>query len=341
MKKLFTHISESDLDKPFRKKQLFQAVFSCGITDFNEITTVPAELKSKLSENYALSLVSEADRFVSSDGTVKFLFKLYDDNYVESVFLIDKNNRVTFCISSQIGCRMGCVFCQTGKMGLIRNLTSEEIVSQVISLYGYMKNDLKIDDRMFNIVYMGMGEPLDNFNELVSSLKMTTDKGFFGLSPSRITVSTCGMLDKIEPLLEEFPALRIAVSLNSSIQEKREKVMPVSVKYPVTDIFSVLSELFIKYKNRFTLEYVLIKGFNDGKEDIKELLKFNTNAFHINIIPLNHSDEIVKRPSEGDINYFMNELEKKKVCVTRRYRRGEDIKADCGQLYYAFKKDQG
>lgn len=337
MKDFFLDIPESAVDKKFRIKQIKDFVFKNGILNISDMTNIPMEMRTSLGNAYEIVALSEVERQVSVDGTVKFLFKLNDGLFVESVFLIDKNERVTFCISSQVGCRMGCVFCQTGKMGLERGLTAYEILSEVVFLYGYMVNEKKIDDRLFNIVFMGMGEPFDNYDNLIESIKLITDRSNFGLSPSRITVSTCGIIDKIEPILDIFPTLRVAVSLNNPIQEKREKVMPIAKKFSLTMMAELLNKVYDKYKSRITLEYVLIKNSNMGIEDIDALELFNSEAFHINVIPLNHSDDTVERPEEKEISLFISQLEKRGFCVTRRYRRGADIQADCGQLYHSMK----
>ncbi len=218
-------------------------------------------------------------------------------------------------------------------MGLIRDLTYSEIVSQILYLSSVMKEDKDVVDASFNIVFMGMGEPLDNFEEVAKSLEILTDKEYFNLSQGRITVSTSGINDKIEPLLERFNNIKIALSLISANNAKRASVMPVTNKFPVEILYKTLSECYKKYKNRFTLEYVLIKNFNMSDEDIDDLELFNKEPFHINLIPLNHSDDDMKRPEENEIKHFQTKLEKKGFCVTRRYRRGDDINADCGQLY--------
>lgn len=331
-------ISVEEVDRPFRVKQLFNAIFKQGVIDFALISTLPLSFRSYLKEHFCILELEERARETSVDGTVKFLFQLKDGNCVEAVFLMDKNHHVTFCISSQVGCRMGCVFCQTGKMGLIRNLTSYEILSEVIFLYHFMVSERQLTDRMFNIVYMGMGEPFDNYDALIASLELITDPRLFALSPTRITVSTSGLIDKIEPILEKFPTLKIALSLNSPIQKKREEIMPVAKKYCLEEIAVLLKRLYRKTRNRFTLEYVLIKNENMGKEECKALELFRHEAFHINVIPLNHSDERIKRPEEQEIQEFVSFLERKGFCVTRRYRRGADINADCGQLYYSHSK---
>lgn len=319
----------------YRIKQLRDFLFDKAILSFDSITTFPFDLREELKKRFSIIDIEENNRVISKDGTVKFLFKLKDDNYIESVFLKDINNRVTFCISTQCGCRMGCLFCKTGKMGLIRNLTYSEIISQIIYLNNYQKYVEHIEDKKFNIVFMGMGEPLDNLANLIITIEILTSKDKFGISQSRITVSTSGIFDKIQPLLEKFNNIKIAISLNNPIQEEREKIMPIAKKYRVDQLIEILKTIYDKYKNRITLEYVLIKDVNMSLKHIKALEIFNNPMFHINLIPLNNSNENIKRPTEKEIKNFYNELKKRGFCVTRRYRRGADINADCGQLFYS------
>ena len=332
--KNITLLSDNDVDKPFRKKQIYDAIFKKGVVEISAISTLSKDLRNQLTQNFHILELEEIVRKESVDGTVKFLFRLHDGKCVEAVFLIDKNNHVTFCISSQVGCRMGCVFCKTGTMGLQRNLSALEILSEVLYLYHFMTAEKGLKDQLFNIVYMGMGEPLDDLDNVTESISMITNPTFFGLSPSRITISTCGLLDRIEPTMQRFPTLRFALSLNHPIQEEREKIMPIARKFSLDEIAVKLKDLYAKYKNRFTLEYVLIKDVNMSKKDIDALQRFRHPAFHINLIPLNHSDDKVKRPEEKEISRFMQELEKRHFCVTRRYRRGADIDAACGELCY-------
>jgi len=319
----------------YRIKQLNDFLFKKASLSFDNITTFPLFLREELKNRFSIINLSEEERFISKDGTVKFLFKLNDNNYIESVFLKDINNRVTFCISTQCGCRMGCLFCKTGKMGLIRNLNYSEIVSQILYLNNYQKYKEQIDDKKFNVVFMGMGEPLDNLDNLMKAIEILIDKDKFGISQSRITVSTCGIIDKIPLLLEKFNNIRLAISLNNPIQEEREKFMPISKKYKLKDLVETLNNIYNKYQNRITLEYVLVDDYNLSPLHIKALEIFNSTAFHINLIPLNHSDSDIKRPTEKKIKEFYTKLKEKGFCVTRRYRRGSDINADCGQLFYS------
>lgn len=298
------------------------------------MTNIPLDLRKSLSENFRILTIVESGRRTSSDGVIKFLFELDDKNYVESVYLKDKNNRVTFCVSSQCGCRMGCAFCKTGDMGLIRNLRSDEILSQVLYLYKIMKEDELVVDKYFNIVFMGMGEPLDNLLNVKTAISNLVDKKNLGISQTRITISTCGVADKIEDLLESFPDITLAVSLNSPEQSEREKMMPISKKFPLNLLFQEIKRLYGIYKNRITLEYVLIKGVNMKQQDVDLLSQIDKDIFHINLIPINTAVNDPRRPSEPEIKNFMDKLTAAGLKVTRRYRRGADINADCGQLFY-------
>ncbi|HNZ26979.1 MAG TPA: 23S rRNA (adenine(2503)-C(2))-methyltransferase RlmN [Spirochaetota bacterium] len=331
----FDGLSEREIfDKPYRAGQIFKFIYENCIFDFNDMTNIPLNLRKSLSENFRILSIVESARRTSSDGVIKFLFELDDKNCVESVYLKDKNNRVTFCISSQCGCRMGCAFCKTGDMGLIRNLRADEILSQVLYLYKIMKGDASVVDKYFNIVFMGMGEPLDNLTNVETAISKLIDKKNLGISQTRITVSTCGIADKIEDLLKKFPNITLAVSLNSPEQSEREKMMPVSKKYPLNLLFQELKRLYGVYKNRITLEYVLIKGVNMRRQDVDLLSQIDKDIFHINLIPINVGGDDPRRPSEPEIKSFMDKLTAVGLKVTRRYRRGADINADCGQLFY-------
>lgn len=322
----------------YRYNQLNEAIFKKAILSFNSITSLPMSLREELKEKFFILDLIEENRLISKDGTVKFLFKLSDGNYIESVFLKDITNKVTFCISTQCGCRMGCLFCKTAKMGLIRNLTYSEIVSQIIYLNNYQKYSQNIHDKKFNIVFMGMGEPLDNLENLLIAINILTDKNKFAVSQSRITISTCGIIDKLPVILEKFDNIKIAISLNNPIQSQREKIMPIAKRFKIEELVRVLKNIYDKYKNRITLEYVLIKDYNMSYEHIKALEIFKDISFHINLIPLNNSTEDIKRPQEKEIKEFYNKLKKNNFCVTRRYRKGADINADCGQLFYNISK---
>ncbi|MCG8572489.1 MAG: 23S rRNA (adenine(2503)-C(2))-methyltransferase RlmN [Spirochaetes bacterium] len=326
------------IDKKFRHQQIRDFVFKKYNLDFTGISTLPKKMRERLEQEFVICPLKEISRITAADQTTKFLFQLGDQVQIESVVLFTKNQQTTFCISSQCGCRMGCQFCQTGKMGLVRNLTCSEIIAQVLFLANFsINNQLIQPDEHFNIVFMGMGEPLDNLLAVKEALHYLTHPDFFHIASSRITISTCGMLDQIEPLLKDFPKIKLAVSLNSAIDEKREQIMPINKKFPIKKIAADLTKIYGKYGNRITLEYVLINDFNDGPEDWLALKEFQHKAFHINIIPFNDTNNLESkklRPSESRIKRFIKELEDIGFRVSRRYRRGSEIQADCGQLYW-------
>ncbi len=326
--------ASSIIDKPYRLDQILQNIYHNCVTDFAEMTSLSKPLRETLSNRYDILLLKEEQRWTSSDGTIKFLFELNNDRqFVESVYLKDKNNRVTFCVSSQVGCRMGCTFCKTGRMGLIRNLTSAEILSEVLFLWNIMKHDESVTDKFFNIVFMGMGEPLDNIDNLCAAIDKITNQQYIGMSQTRITISTCGLVDKIESVLMRFPQINFALSLNSSRQEQRLTVMPVAKLHSISEMKKILDSLAVKYKTRFTLEYVMIADFNISYEDAAALKCWTPKHYLINLIPLNHSDDKQQRPTEKQIAKFADMLQKFGLKATRRYRRGADIQADCGQLF--------
>ena len=297
------------------------------------MSNIPQNMQNLLDENFHILDLNEQDKKISADGTVKYLFKLLDGNCIESVILKDENGRYTFCISTQVGCKFNCSFCMTGKMAFIRDLTYSEIISQILFLANAIEKN-------FNIVFMGMGEPLDNFDNLVSSIKIICHKNGFNFSISRVTVSTNGIIDKIPELFKIFPKINLAVSINSFLQGKREKIMPIAKKFLLNDLINILLVCYKKYKNRITLEYVLINNFNDNIEEIEEIKKLKRDPFLINIIPLNIDDSINnnEKLDESKIKWFSEELNKAGFLVTRRYRRGEDIQASCGLLCWQNKK---
>lgn len=323
------YLINSHLDNQYRIKQLIHSIFIKKIFNISDFTIIPKTIRSSLDKDFYILNLIPLKKNISKDGTIKFLFKLSDNNCIESVILKDKNNRITFCISTQVGCKMNCRFCMTGKMGFIRNLEYTEIISQILFLSS-------IENKNFNIVFMGMGEPLDNYENLYKSISILIDKLYFGFSISRITISTSGIIDGIHRLLHDFPSINISISINSMIKKVREELMPISKKNPIDKLFKELYEDYDKYKKRFTLEYVLIKNKNLNINEINEFKKIKKkDAFLINIIPVNSINEPdIEKPDEKHIKWFCRNLKEIGFKVTRRYRRGEDINSACGQLYW-------
>jgi 23S rRNA (adenine2503-C2)-methyltransferase len=316
-----------DLDKPFRKKQLTEFIFQQLLFDFDGMTSLPVSLRDRLSGSYTVLPFEAVERQVSRDGTIKYLLRLLDGTCIEAVILTDRDGRHTFCISSQSGCRMGCAYCKTGSMGLLRNLEAHEIVGQVLFLAAQVQ-------ARYNVVYMGMGEPLDNYDAVAGSLTVLSDPGLCGISQSRITVSTCGVVDRMEPLLRRFPGIGLALSLNSAVQARRERIMPVTRRFPVSDLRDTVHRCYEATGRRVTLEYVMIDGFNLGDDEVEAIRQFDRSAVLLNLIPLNEAAEGYAPPDQAAIGEFSKKLKDAGFTVTRRYRRGDDIDAACGQLFY-------
>ncbi len=328
-KELGAYITDTGLEL-YRAKQLFSFLHKHFVRDINDITTIKKDIRVQLKEQFFIPSIECIQTTKAEDGTVKYLFKLEDSNTVESVFIPMKNDRNTICVSTQIGCKMGCKFCATGKMGFVRNLKTSEIVLQVE--YIMKKHGLK----SINVVYMGMGEPLDNYENTVKSVFILTDEDGINISRRRITLSTCGITPAIEQLKNDLAHINIALSLHSAIDKKRSFLMPINKKYPLNEVMDSLKTFPLPRRKRITFEYVMIKGINDGVEDRKALLRLLSNyKSKLNIIPLNSHDLIdsnLKPPSNTEIEKFADFLRQKGMFVTIRNSKGSAIKAACGML---------
>lgn len=319
------------LKPPFRGRQLFQWIQK-GVTDYKAMTNLPADLIERLEEWGPLPSSRLTDEQRSSDGTGKILLKLQDGLGVESVMLKDDKGRRTACLSTQAGCGMNCAFCKTATMGLKRNLEAGEIVEQFLTL-------TRRFGELNNIVFMGMGEPLANFDALRQSIRIFTHPEGRGMSPRRMTVSTCGLPDEINRLAQELPEVRLAVSLNAATDEIRNRLMPVNKRYPLPALRKALTAHQAATGKRITLEYVLLDGVNDRREDAEALMAFVREPASsplkavINLIPWNRSEGLdFREPRETSIRAFQRNLTDAGLKVVRRYRRGRDIDGACGQL---------
>ncbi|MCK4654388.1 MAG: 23S rRNA (adenine(2503)-C(2))-methyltransferase RlmN [Candidatus Cloacimonetes bacterium] len=315
-------------EKKYRTKQVLNWIYANKTLNFHNMSTLPESLREILTrdlDNY-LPQILKVD--ISSDGTKKYLLSLADDKRIEMV-LIPREEKNTLCISSQVGCAHGCNFCATASLGLIRNLKVYEILSQVFLAMMELKQK-----KLTNIVFMGMGEPLDNLENVIKSVKILQHEQCFKFSPRRITISTCGIIPKLKELTDSGLKIKLAVSLNSAIQEKREKIMPSCKKYPLPELKKALLNFRKGTPYRITFEYVLIKDFNMGKEDVKTLLKFLGDiSCKLNVIVWNEVESLpYKAPTENEIENFINSMKKLSFAVTFRKSRGEDINAACGQL---------
>lgn len=314
--------------KPFRGRQLFEWVHKKRAGTIQEMTNLPARFREQLMEKHSLSAVTEVKRQVSGRGdTVKYLFSLSDGNQIESVWLKYRHGN-SVCISSQVGCRMACSFCASTLDGLSRNLTSGEMLSQIYEI------QRATGERVSNVIVMGMGEPLDNYQNLIKFIRLLSDPDGTCISQRNITVSTCGLVDKIRDLMKEKLQITLAISLHAPNDEIRKKIMPIANRYPLREIFEACREYFLQTGRRITFEYSLIRGVNDREEHAGELARLCKGLnCHINLIPLNEVEERDCRCSlREDIARFQKVLEKNGVNVTIRREMGSDIDAACGQL---------
>jgi 23S rRNA (adenine2503-C2)-methyltransferase len=312
----------------FHARQIFRWMYRRGVADVAAMTDLSLELRAALARDFTLTTPVLVQRETSIDGTEKFLLRLADGRHVESVFIPD-TPAMTFCISTQVGCAMACAFCLTGKMGLVRNLTAAEIVGQVRVLAAA----LNMRDR-FNIVLMGMGEPLHNYDETMKALRILADEHGFGISPRRITLSTVGLLPALERLAKEPVMPNLAISLHAPTDLQRGELVPINRKYGVSDVIAACKRFPLKKRSRITFEYVLLAGVNDSPEDARRLAKLVAGVqAKVNLIPLNAAAGIpFERPSDEAIDRFARIVADHDVDVSVRKSRGRDIRAACGQL---------
>ena len=315
-------------EKAFRAKQIYEWLHKKLADDFGEMTNLSMALREKLDAQYEIRKVELQKRQISKiDGTNKFLFCLQDGNMVESVLMKYKHGN-SVCISSQVGCRMGCRFCASTLDGLERNLTPSEMLRQVYQIQ-------KISgERVSNIVIMGTGEPLDNYDNFVKFVHMISDGHGLNISQRNITASTCGIVPNIRRLAEENLQITLALSLHGSNQEKRKTLMPVANKYALPEVLDGCDYYFEKTGRRITFEYSLVHGVNDTPEDAKELIQIlKSRNCHLNLIPVNPIKERnYEKPDKKSAENFKNKLEKNGINVTIRREMGSDIDGACGQL---------
>ena len=315
-------------EKGFRSRQIYSWIHEKLVDDFEEMTNLPKTLRQKLESAYEIRRVEMEKRQISKiDGTNKFLFCLKDGNMVESVLMKYKHGN-SVCISSQVGCRMGCRFCASTLDGLERNLTPTEMLRQVYQIQ-------KITgERVSNIVIMGTGEPLDNYDNFLKFIHMVSDEHGLNISQRNITASTCGIVPNIRRLAEEKLQITLALSLHGSNQEKRRSLMPVANKYELHEVLEACDYYFEKTGRRITFEYSLVHGVNDTPEDAKELMGIlKDRNCHLNLIPVNPIKERnYEKPDKKSAENFKNKLEKNGINVTIRREMGSDIDGACGQL---------
>lgn len=326
--KELTKVIEDLGEKSFRAKQLYQWMHVKRVSSYDEMTNISKKLKEDLKEQYPFTVLKQAAVQVSKiDGTRKYLFELEDGNVIESVLMRYKHGN-SVCISSQAGCRMGCRFCASTLDGLVRSLRPSEMLEQIYRI------GADIGERISNVVVMGTGEPLDNYDNLLKFIELLTDENGMNLSQRNVTVSTCGIVPKMRELAEQKLQITLALSLHASSQEKRLSLMPVANKYDIHEVVDACKYYFEKTGRRVTFEYSLVGGVNDTDEDAKELtaLVRGMNC-HINLIPVNPIKERdYVQPSQEHIHNFKNKLERNGINVTIRREMGRDIDGACGQL---------
>lgn len=315
-------------DKKFRAAQIFQWLHQKLVTDFDEMTNISADLRLKLKEKCRLTALEPVKVQVSQiDGTSKYLFKLYDGNLIESVLMKYRHGN-SVCISSQVGCRMGCRFCASTLDGMVRNLTPSEMLDQIYRI------QVLTGERVDNVVVMGSGEPMDNYDSLLSFIRLLNDKRGLNISARNLTVSTCGLVPKIYELADEMLQITLAISLHAPNDELRKTMMPISNKYSISQIMEACRYYIEKTGRRISFEYSLVDGVNDTIECATQLIGLARGLkCHINLIPVNPIKERDYRQSETKAIYeFKNKLEKCGINVTIRREMGRDIDGACGQL---------
>jgi 23S rRNA (adenine2503-C2)-methyltransferase len=319
-----------DLGHPrFHARQVFRWVYKRGVTDFAGMSDLGRDLRAELAEacTIATPVVERQER--SEDGTTKFLLRLADGKHIESVFIPDTPAQ-TFCISTQVGCAMKCAFCLTGKMGIDRNLTAGEIAGQVRVL----ARELGMLDTRFNIVLMGMGDPLHNYENPMKALRILADEHGFAMAGRRITLSTVGVLPALERLATEPLMPNLAISLHATTEDQRDMLVPINRKYGLKELLDACRRFPLKRRERITFEYVLLQDVNDTPEDARRLVRLlHGIKGKVNLLPLNEAAGIpFARPSDDRVNRFARTLSEHGITVSVRRSRGRDIRAACGQL---------
>jgi 23S rRNA (adenine2503-C2)-methyltransferase len=309
----------------FRAEQLLRWIYLRGVTDFSEMTDLAKPFREEMSQRAFISIFTPETVEVSSDGTRKFLFRLYDGRSVETVLIPMEGGRNTLCISTQVGCAMQCSFCLTGTFGLERNLSASEIVNQVCAV----RNEYSVD----NIVLMGMGEPLHNLENVISALKILYAAKGLDYGPRRVTLSTSGLVPEMRELGQRIK-VNLAVSLNATTDEVRNELMPINRRYPLAELMEACRQYPLSPSQRITFEYILIRGVNDSQADAKRLVKLLHGVkAKVNLIPFNeHAGSAFKTPDEQAIRAFQTYLLDRQIVAIRRAGKGLDISAACGQL---------
>ncbi len=319
---------ESIGEKPFHATQIFKWIHKEKVTDFDSMTDISKSLREKLKDNTYISNIEIIEvKHSSKDETKKFLLKLSDNNAIESVFM-KYNHGNTLCVSTEVGCKMGCKFCASTKNGFVRGLFASEIEGQIIAVERYT------GEKISNVVYMGIGEPLDNYDNVVKSIRLINSPQGLNIGARHISISTCGIVPNIYRLADENIQATLSISLHHTNDESRRKIMPIANKYSITELMEACDYYVKKTGRRISFEYALLSGQNDTKEVAFELVKLLRGRLaHVNLIPVNEiKNGQFKRPSEKNISMFMDTLNSCGIVTTVRRELGTDIDAACGQL---------
>ena len=316
-------------ESKFRGGQLFEWMYRHGISSFDSMSNVNKSFREHLNEHFIIQTLAVENQFPSKeDKSVKILFRTHDGHFIETVSMVDKN-RHTVCLSSKVGCALDCHFCATGKMGLKRNLSTGEIVDQLI----YVRES--IDQSITNVVFMGMGEPFQNYDNVLNASDIFHSPKGFNLASTRITISTVGLLPQINQFIKEKRRYKLAISLNASNDKVRSEIMPINKKWSIVDLVNAGKEYSNQKKRLIMFEYVLLKGINDSEEDALELARLLQGIpCKINLIPYNEIEGKYQRPDESTITKFSEILHnyRDEYRVLVRWSKGQDIAAGCGQL---------
>ncbi|NRB60845.1 MAG: 23S rRNA (adenine(2503)-C(2))-methyltransferase RlmN [Winogradskyella sp.] len=318
-------------DKAFRGNQVYEWLWQKSAHSFEDMTNISLKTRQMLQDNFVINHIKVDQMQRSSDGTIKNAVRLHDDLIVESV-LIPTPTRTTACVSSQVGCSLDCKFCATARLKRMRNLNPDEIYDQVVAIDN--ESRLYHDRPLSNIVFMGMGEPLMNYNNVLKAIDKITSPEGLGMSPKRIVVSTSGVPKMIKKMADDEVKFKLAVSLHSAIDEVRTSIMPFNATFPLKDLREALEYWYAKTRNRITYEYVVWKGINDKQKDVEALVEFcKFSPSKVNLIEYNPIDDgEFQQANPQALDMYVKTLEKNNITVTVRRSRGKDIDAACGQL---------
>lgn len=326
----FENFFLANQQKKYRAKQVFQWLYQHKVTSFDKMSNVAKDSLALLANNFCFDTLALVEKQVSDDKTIKYLFQLNDGNKIEAVLMrYDYGNSV--CVSSQVGCNLGCAFCASGQLKKVKNLKAGEMVAQIMAIQADLAQD---DERVSHVVVMGIGEPFDNYDHVMKFVRIINHPFGLAIGARHITISTCGLVDGIEKYQNEQLQTNLAISLHSALDDKRSSLMPVNNKYNLNELRQAIATYIEQTNRRVTFEYILLKDINDSKEDAQALVQFvrGLNAY-VNIIPYNQTDHTDFKPVSRNQAYaFSQYLKQASINVTVRKEHGRDIDAACGQL---------